>query len=91
MIERVPGSDCFRGAAIAGCRLIEEATMTHAVDDNRDVQVRLAGRRVDDVGAFAEVHGLTLERTLQLIDEHGSDRAQLDVAAATLKAKLASH
>lgn len=43
---------------------------------------------VDDL---TKLHGLTVERALRLIEQHGNKRRNLDPAIRKLKAKLASH
>ncbi len=40
-----------------------------------------------EVEYFAKAHGITKAQTLQLIKEHGNDRATLNAAAEKMKAK----
>ena len=46
---------------------------------------RVAASDPSEVRYFANKHGLTSEQVLDLIKEHGNDRATLEQAAASIK------
>ena len=46
---------------------------------------RVAASDPSEVKYFANKHGLTSEQVLDLIKQHGNDRATLEQAVATLK------
>jgi len=53
--------------------------------DKRDTS-RVAANEDYEVEYFAKRHGITKEQTLELIRQHGNDRATLNAAAEKLKA-----
>jgi hypothetical protein len=50
---------------------------------------RVAARDPSEVRYFANKHGLTSEQVLDLIKEHGNDRATLETVVAQLKGTTA--
>lgn len=48
---------------------------------------KVSGSEDYEVERFSKVNGITTTQTLQLIREHGNNRAKLEAAAAKLKAK----
>ena len=48
---------------------------------------KVSGSEDYEVEQFAKANEITTTQTLQLIREHGNNRAKLEVAAAKLKAK----
>ncbi len=57
-----------------------------AVDVGRSARLTL-----DDIAGFADQHGLTIERALDLVEQYGNDASILEAAAVTLKARFSSH